>query len=322
MDFFEKPSIKIVEEKDTEDGKCVYGKYVIQPLIRGFGITLGNSLRRILLSAIYGSAVVYLKIDSVLHEFSALDGVYEDVTDIILNLKRLPVNCKNSGLVTLILDKSGKGEVIAADLAHSEEVEISDPEYHIAEIVSNNTKLKMEIGVKKGFGYVPSEWHEHDTEVPKERGVILIDSNFSPVKKVKFSVESSRVGQRTGFDKLLIELETNKSIGCADCLSQAARILMNQASFVVDFKTRILLEVEKQREEEKKKTTELKRTIEDLDLSVRSYNCLKNAGILAVEELIKSTETRLKGLRNFGEKSLREIKTKLLAMGLSLAEDE
>lgn len=322
MNDIERPSIKIIEEKATEDGKGLYGRYEIQPLIRGFGTTLGNSLRRILISSVTGSSVVYLKIDKVLHEFSSIDGVVEDVTDIVLNLKGLSVSVDSDEIIPLALDIKGIKDVKAGDFQADDRVQISDPEYPICSVTSENTKLKMEVGVRRGRGYVPVEWHKEDPDVPQDRGIILIDSNFSPVVRTKFNVSPARVGQRTDYDKLEIEVITDGSVSPADALSEAARILIKEFSFIVDFKERILLEEEKKEEEQKKKGQDLKKTIDELDLSVRSYNCLKSANILTVEELVTWSELRLRGLRNFGEKSLKEIKEKLISMGLNLMDDE
>lgn len=322
MNTIERPNIKIIEEIIGEDGSGNYGRYEIQPLIRGFGTTLGNSLRRILISSITGSAVVYLKIEGVLHEFTPMEGVIEDVTDIVLNLKGLPISVNSDELVVLKLDKSETGPVTAGDFEADDRVEFPKPDFHICTITGNDTELKMEVGVRRGRGYVSAEWHKEDPDIPADRGIILIDSNYSPVVKTRFHVEPARVGQRTDFDKLAIEVFSDGSVMPAEALSEAARILIKEFSFIVDFKERILLEEEKKEEEEKKKGQDLKKTIDELDLSVRSYNCLKNANITTVEEMITWSETRLRGLRNFGEKSLKEIKAKLHSMGLSLMPDE
>jgi DNA-directed RNA polymerase subunit alpha len=321
MKAFERPNIRIVEEKSLDGGNALYGKYNIQPLIRGFGATLGNSLRRILISSITGSGIVYIKIDGVLHEFSSIDGVVEDVTDILINFKGLRVGVESDELVELVIEKKGPCEIKAGDIQTDDRVTIVEKDYHLCTVTTNKT-IKMKIGVMRGRGYVPTEWHLENPEIPKERGVLHIDTVFSPVIKTKFSVEPARVGQRTDHDKLVIEIETDGTVSPAEALSEAARILIKQFSFIVDFKERILLEEEKKEQEIIRKSQDLKRTIDEMDLSVRSYNCLKNANILTVEELITWSETRLRGLRNFGEKSLKEIKAKLIQMGLDLAPDE
>jgi DNA-directed RNA polymerase subunit alpha len=321
MKTIERPNIKIIEEKPIEDGPGLYGRYMIQPLIRGFGTTLGNSLRRILISSITGSAVVYMKMDGVLHEFTAVEGMVEDVADVVLNLKGLPVSVDTDELVPLKLEIKGPKKVTAGDIEADDRVDITEPDYHICTITSQKT-VKIEIGVQRGRGYVPTEWHVEDPDIPKDRGIIHIDSNFSPIVRSRFAVEPARVGQRSDYDRLIIEIETDGTVSPADALSEAARILIKEFSFIVDFKERILLEEEKKEEEEKRKSQDLKKTIDELDLSVRSYNCLKNASIFTVEELITWSETRLRGLRNFGEKSLKEIKAKLGTMGLELMQDE
>lgn len=322
MNTIERPNIKIIQERPTEDGTGLYGKYEIQPLIRGFGTTLGNSLRRILVSSITGSAVIYVKIEGVLHEFTPIDGLIEDVTDIVLNLKGLAIAVDSDEVIALRLDVKGPKKVTAGDFEADDRVDIPNPDYPICNIAAENCRLKMEVGVRRGRGYVPVEWHSQDSDIPQGRGIILIDSDFSPVVRTRFDVTPARVGQRTDYDRLAIEIFTDGSVTPADALSEAARILIKEFSFIVDFKERILLEEEKKEEEEKKKGQDLKKTIDDLDLSVRSYNCLKSANIVTVEELITWSETRLRGLRNFGEKSLKEIKSKLSTMGLSLMDDE
>jgi DNA-directed RNA polymerase subunit alpha len=322
MKTIERPSIKILEERDTEDKKGRFGRYQIEPLIRGFGTTLGNSMRRILLSSITGSAVVYVNIEGVLHEFTALEGVLEDVTDIVLNLKKLPLTVNTDELVVLKIETKGVKDITAGDIIADDRVEIVEPDYPICSVTQAGKPLKMEIGVKRSRGYVISEWHKDDPDMPKTRGNILIDSDFSPIRRSRFEVEPARVGQRTDYDRLILDIETDGTVEPADALSEAARILIKEFSFIVDFKERILLEEERKEEEEKKKSQDLKKTIDELDLSVRSYNCLKNANIVTVDELIRWSEQRLKGLRNFGEKSLTEIRAKLNSMGLRLADDE
>jgi len=320
MKEIEKPSIKIIEEPIAESGSCHHGRYLIQPLIRGFGVTLGNSIRRMLLSSITGSAPVYIKIDGVLHEFSVIDGIAEDVTDIVINVKGLPIACNSDELVPVYIDVKGPCQVTAGDIQADDRVEIVDPTYHIATL-TGSTHFKMELGLKRGRGYVPSEWHEQDPEIPSARGLILVDSHFSPIRKVRFTIEPARVGQRTDYDSLYIEVETNGTVSPSDSLSEAAKLLIRELSFVVDFKEKILLEEKKKEDDKSKKDQNLKKMIDELDLSVRSYNCLKNADINSVEDLIKWSESQLKGLRNFGDKSLREIKAKLGILGVSLRED-
>lgn len=322
MKTIERPSIKILDECVTPDGKGKFGRYQIEPLIRGFGATLGNSMRRILLSSITGSAVVFVQIDGVLHEFTALEGVLEDVTDIVINLKKLPIAVNTDDLVVLKVETKGVKDITAGDIIADDRVDIVEPDYPLCSVTQAGKPFKMEIGVKRGRGYIISEWHKDDPDIPKSRGIILIDSDFSPIRRTRYEVEPARVGQRTDYDRLILDIETDGTVDPADALSEAARILIKEFSFIVDFKERILLEEERKEEEEKKKSQDLKKTIDELDLSVRSYNCLKNANIVTVEELIKWSEQRLKGLRNFGEKSLTEIRAKLNSMGLRLADDE
>ncbi len=322
MNAIEKPNIKIIEETAVMGTTELFGRYEIQPLIRGFGTTLGNSIRRMLLGSITGSSVVYVKIDGVQHEFTSIPGVLEDVTEIVMNLKGLPVYVDADELVTVSLDIKGKKKIVAGDFKKDDRVNMPMADYHVCTVTDDNTRMKMEIGLRRGRGYVPAEWHNEDSEIPADRGIIKIDSDYSPVVKTKYIVEPARVGQRTDYDKLTIDIITDGSVSPADALSEASRILIKEFSFIVDFKERILLEEEKKEEEQKKKGQDLKRTIDELDLSVRSYNCLKNANIILVEELITWSEARLRGLRNFGEKSLNEIKAKLHQMGLALVPDE
>ncbi|MFH1538443.1 MAG: DNA-directed RNA polymerase subunit alpha [bacterium] len=320
MKEIEKPTIKILEETTMDDGKFHHGRYLIQPLIRGFGTTMGNSLRRVLLSSIPGAAPVYLKIDGVLHEFTTIDGVVEDITEIVINAKGLPVACNTDELVAVTIDVKGPGKVTAGDIQADDRVEVVDPAHHIATL-SGSVQFKLEIGIKRGRGYVASEWHEQDAELPKDRGIILLDSNFSPITNIRFLVEPARVGQRTDFDSLTIEIDTDGSVSPADALSEASKILLRQFGFVVDFKEKIIEEEVKKVKEETEKNLNLKKRLDELDLSVRAYNCLKNASISTVEELVEKSESHLRGLRNFGEKSLREIKEKIHSLGLSLQDE-
>lgn len=321
MKEIEKPAIKIIEESASDDGKTQSGRYVIQPLIRGFGTTMGNSLRRVLLSSIPGAAPVYMKIEGVMHEFTALDGVMEDVTEIVINVKGLPVACSSDELVAVKIDVKGPRKVTAGDIEADDSVEIVDPSYHIATLTGTQ-HMRMEIGIKRGRGYVPVDWHEQDTTIPKDRGIILLDSNFSPIRNTRFMVEPARVGQRTDYDSLAIDIETDGEVSPADALSEAAKILLRQFSFVVDFKEKIIEEEVKKVQEETQKNLNLKKRLDELDLSVRAYNCLKNANINTVEELTSKSESQLRGLRNFGEKSLREIKEKIHTLGLALMDEE
>lgn len=309
----EKPKIEIQEKTST------YGKFVVEPLERGYGTTLGNSLRRILLSSLPGSAVTSIKIDGVLHEFSTIPGVVEDVTDIVLNMKKLLVVSTSDEPVIGRIHKEGPGEVTAADIMIGPEVEILNPDLVIATLEEEG-KLSLELRVERGRGYVSAERNKRD-DMPI--GEIAIDSIFTPVKKVNFTVENTRVGQVTDFDRLILETWTNGSIEPDGAVSLAAKIMSEHLRLFIDL-TDATLDIEVMVEkEEKEKDKVLEMSIEELDLSVRSFNCLKRAGINTVEELIKKTEEDMMKVRNLGKKSLEEVKSKLAEYGLSLrSEDE
>jgi DNA-directed RNA polymerase subunit alpha len=285
-----------------------YAKFVVEPLERGFGITLGNALRRVLLSSIPGAAVSYVKIDGVLHEFSTIPGVVEDTVDLLLNLKGLPIKLNSDDPKVLTLNVSGAKEVTAGDIAPDADVEILQPDYHLATLTKKDSKLAMEIGIEKSRGYVTAD---RQRNIEHMIGLIPMDSIFSPIRKVNFSVDDTRVGQSVDYDRLTIEIETNGSITPDDALSEAANILTDQLSLFIDFST-----------EEKPvptaPTSEWDVPVETLNLSVRSFNCLKRAGISKVSELLDMTEDEIFKMRNFGKKSLDEIKQVLEERGLSL----
>ena len=285
-----------------------YAKFVIEPLDRGFGITLGNALRRVLLSSIPGAAVTYVKIDSVLHEFSTLPGVVEDTVDLLLNLKGLPLKLNTDDPKVLTLNVSGSREVTAGDISPDADVEILQPDYHIATLTKKDAKLVMEIGVEKSRGYVTADRQKN---IEHMIGLIPMDSIFSPIRKVNFTIDDTRVGQSVDFDRLTLEIETNGSITPDDALSEAANIFTDQLALFIDFST-----------EEKPVPTapasEWDVPVETLNLSVRSFNCLKRAGISKVSELLDMTEDEIFKMRNFGKKSLDEIKQVLDERGLSL----
>jgi DNA-directed RNA polymerase subunit alpha len=285
-----------------------YAKFVIEPLDRGFGITMGNALRRILLSSIPGAAVTYVKIDSVLHEFSTIPGVVEDTVDLLLNLKGLPLKLNSDDPKVLSLNVNGAKEVTAGDIAPDADVEILEPDYHIATLTKKDAKLAMEIGIEKSRGYVTADKQKN---IEHMIGLIPMDSIFSPIRKVNFTVDDTRVGQSVDFDRLTLEIETNGSITPDDALSEAANILTDQFALFIDFST-----------EEKPVPTapasEWDIPVESLNLSVRSFNCLKRAGISKVSELLDMTEDEIFKMRNFGKKSLDEIKQVLEERGLSL----
>jgi len=285
-----------------------YAKFVIEPLDRGFGITLGNALRRVLLSSIPGAAVTYVKIDTVLHEFSTIPGVVEDTVDLLLNLKGLPLKLNTDDPKVLTLNVSGSKEVTAGDISPDADVEILQPDYHIATMTKKDAKLQMEIGIEKSRGYVTADRQKN---IEHMIGLIPMYSIFSPIRKVNFTVDDTRVGQSVDFDRLTLEIETNGSITPDDALSEAANIFTDQLALFIDFST-----------EEKPVPTapasEWDVPVETLNLSVRSFNCLKRAGISKVSELLDMTEDEIFKMRNFGKKSLDEIKQVLEERGLSL----
>lgn len=310
----EKPKIECVEVNDAN----TYGKFVVEPLERGYGITLGNSLRRILLSSLPGAAVTSVKIDGVLHEFSTVPGVREDVTDIILNLKNLCLKHYTDEEKVLRIEAEGEGPVTARDIIADSDIEILNPDLVIATLTAN-ARLNMEITVAKGRGYVPAERNKKGEHVI---GVIPVDSIFTPVRKVNYQVENTRVGQITDYDKLTLEVWTDGSIRPDEATSLAAKILSEHLRLFIGL-TETVNDVEimvEKEEEQKDKLLEM--TIEELDLSVRSYNCLKRAGINTVEELISKSEEDMMKVRNLGKKSLEEVINKLNELGLSLRKDE
>jgi DNA-directed RNA polymerase subunit alpha len=305
MTVLEAPAGANIEVRERREN---YAKFVIEPLERGFGITMGNALRRVLLSSIPGAAVTYVKIDGVLHEFSTIPGVVEDTVDLLLNLKGLPIKLNTEDPKVLSLSVSGSKEVTAGDIAPDADVEILQPTYHIATLSKKDAKLSMEIGIEKSRGYVTSDKQRN---IEHMIGLIPMDSIFSPIRKVNFSVDDTRVGQSVDFDRLTLEIETNGSITPDDALSEAAQILTEELRLFIGFST-----------EEKPVATapasEWDVPVETLNLSVRSFNCLKRAGISKVSELLDMTEDEIIKMRNFGKKSLDEIKQVLEERGLSL----
>ena len=310
----EKPKIECIER--SEDNR--YGKFVVEPLERGYGTTLGNSLRRILLSSLPGAAVTSVKIDGVLHEFSTIPGVKEDTTDIILNLKSLSVKLYTDQPTNLRIEAEGEGEVTAGDIITSADVEILNPDLHIATL-DKDARLYMDIIIEKGRGYVPADRNKKEEHVI---GVIPVDSIFSPVIKVNYTVEDTRVGQVTDYDKLTLEVWTDGSIAPDEAVSSSAKILSDHLKLFIGLTEKISDEVTMVEKEEEKKDKVLEMTIEELDLSVRSYNCLKRAGINTVEELIQRTEEDMMKVRNLGKKSLEEVQTKLAELNLSLRKSD
>ncbi|MBG9981560.1 DNA-directed RNA polymerase subunit alpha [Aerococcaceae bacterium DSM 111020] len=310
----EKPEITTIEVSDDEK----FGKIVIEPLERGYGTTLGNSLRRILLSSLPGAAVKSVQIDGVLHEFATIDGVVEDVPAIILNLKLLALKIDSEDDKVLELNVVGPKTVTAADIIHDNEVQILNPELEICTL-ADGAELKMLLNASNGRGYVRSENNKTE-DMPV--GVLPVDSIYTPIKKVNYQVENTRIGQQNIYDKLTMDIWTNGSISPEKSLSLAAKILSEHLNIFVNLteearEAEIMVEKE---ESEKEKV--LVMTIEELDLSVRSYNCLKRAGINTIQELTDKTEAEMMKVRNLGRKSLAEVKGKLSDLGLSLKDEE
>lgn len=311
----EKPGIEALDL--TADG--TYGKFVVEPLERGYGTTLGNSLRRVLLSSLPGYAITSVKIDGVLHEFSTIDGVKEDVTEIVLNLKGVILKIHGDAVKTLYVDASGKGTVTAGDIKADSDVEILNPEHVIANLEDGAT-LKMELTADKGRGYVSAERNKQIMQ--PVIGVIAIDSIYTPVLKVNYTVENTRVGQITDYDKLSIEIWTDGTISAQEAVSLGAKILTDHLNLFVDLseEARETETMIVKNDDSKGKILEM--IIEELDLSVRSFNCLKRAGIFTVEELISKSEEDMMRVRNLGRKSLDEVIAKLDSLNLSLRKED
>lgn len=310
----EKPKIEVVET--SEDNS--YGKFVVEPLERGYGTTLGNSLRRILLSSLPGASVTSVKIDGVLHEFSSVPGVVEDTTDIILNLKQLILRVHSDERQVMTLEKEGEGPVTAADIQAGADVDIINPDLHIATL-SGDSRLYMEITAEKGRGYKRAE---DNKETDQPIGLIPIDASFTPIRRVNFKVEDTRVGQITDFDSLTLELWTDGSTSPEDAIGVAAKIMQEHLNLFIDLteKTEDVEVMVETDDEDKEKILEM--SIDELDLSVRSYNCLKRAGINTIQELIQKTPEDMMKVRNLGKKSLEEVTSKLAELGLSLKNSE
>ena len=310
----EKP--RITSFDSVEDPS--YGKYVIEPLERGYGMTLGNSLRRIMLSSLPGYAATSVKIAGVQHEFSTIPGVTEDVTEIVLNVKRLILKLHSQGIKTVYIDAVGPCEVTAADIKVDGEVEILNPELHICTLGENAT-FNMEITLSQGRGYVPADRNKTAQTVI---GVIPIDSIYSPVNKVNYSVEPTRVGDKTDFDKLTLEVWTDSTISAKDAVSLGAKILSDHLTVFTNLSDTVAAGSTVVEKVANNPDTKLSMTIDELDLSVRSYNCLKRANINTVADLICKTGEDMMKLRNMGKKSLDEVQKKLEMMGLSLASED
>ena len=299
---------------DQDSYTKYYGKFVCEPLERGLGITMGNSLRRILLSSLQGAAIVSVKFDKVLHEFSTIPGVFEDVTDIVLNLKEVRVKIIGAEEAVIHLSREGAGEVKAGDIETDGLVEILNPDQHIATL-NKEAKLSMEMVVRTGKGYVPAEKNKSKDQ---PIGVIPMDAIFSPIHKASYVVTNARVGQVTDYDKLTLEVWTDGSVLPEDAVANAAKILKEQMNPFINFEEEPEPAEEEEEEEEEKLNENLFRPVSELELSVRSANCLQNADITLIGELVQKTETEMLKTKNFGRKSLNEIKAILDEMGLSL----
>ena len=311
---FEKPNIECLEVDNTNN----YAKFVCEPLERGYGVTIGNSLRRILLSSLTGCALTSVKIDGVLHEFSSIPNVVEDVPDIIVNLKNVRLKFNENEEKVMRINFKGEGEVTAADIITDGTVEILNPDLHIAN-VSEGGQLIMEMTANMGRGYSPSEKNKKPNQ---DISVLPIDSIYTPVKKVNYQVKNTRVGQMVDYDKLIIEVWTDGSLKAYEALSLAAKVMTEHLELFIDLSeatrnTQVMIE-----KEESKKEKVLETSIEELELSVRSFNCLKRAGISTVEDLTNRSENDMMKVRNLGKKSLDEVIAKLHSLGLSFAEED
>jgi DNA-directed RNA polymerase subunit alpha len=302
-------------EKDSESLTATYGKFTCEPLERGFGTTIGNSIRRVLLSSLQGAAIVSVRLDGALHEFTTLPGVVEDVTDIILNLKEVLIKMSDSGPHTIRIDQRGEGPVKARDIICPDGITILNPNHHVATL-AGDAKLSMELNVQMGRGYVPAERNKSQSATVD---TIPIDALFSPVRKVNYTVTNARVGQQTDYDKLTLEVWTDGSVAPEDAVAFAAKILKDQLTIFINFEELPEPEEEGETDEDLRAFNEnLNRPVEELELSVRSANCLQNANIRYIGQLVQKTEAEMLKTKNFGRKSLKEIKEILSSMGLSL----
>jgi DNA-directed RNA polymerase subunit alpha len=301
-------------ETDRSSLSNDYGRFVAEPFERGFGVTIGHALRRVLLSSLTGTAVTALKIQGVYHEFSTIPGVLEDTTEIILNIKELLLKLHVDRPKQLLLQATGPMDVLARDIMPDADVEVLNPDLHIATLNKDAT-LEITMDVQLGRGYVPAERHAQEIVDPQ---VIPIDAVFSPIRKVSFHVENTRVGQATDYDRLILDVHTNGSLHPEEAVAQAARILQEHLQVFVSFHEEPVQEAPAVDEERQRLFENLNRSVDELELSVRSYNCLKNANIRTIGELVQKNESEMLKTRNFGRKSLNEIKEILTEMGLSL----
>lgn len=315
LEKIEKPEIETAQLKP--DG--TYGKFILEPLERGYGITLGNSLRRVLLSSLPGVAVTSIKIDGVQHEFSTIPGVKEDVAEIVLNIKGLTAKLYSDETKTVYIEADGECEVTAGDIKTDSEVEILDPGMHIASLGAG-AKLYMEITIDKGRGYVPAERNKQNLQ--SVIGVIPVDSIYTPVLKVNYTVENTRVGQITDYDKLTLEVWTDGTISAKEAISLGAKVLNEHLNLFVNLSDEVIMTEMLVEKDDGGKEKLLEMTIEELDLSVRSFNCLKRAGINTVEDLINKSQEEMMKVRNLGKKSFDEVRAKLNALGLDLSSSE
>ena len=302
----------------SADGR--YGKFVVEPLERGFGTTLGNSLRRVPLSSLQGVAVTSIKIDGVVHEFSTIEGVKEDVTEIVLNVKGITAKLYSDTPKTVRIEATGEGEVTAGSIQQDAELEILNPEWHIATLAEGG-KLVMELTFDKGRGYVPAERNKA-LAAEAGLGALAVDSIYTPVLKVNYTVDNTRVGQITDYDKLTLEVWTDGTVSAQEAVSFAARILIEHLNLFVTLSHEAMSAEIMVEKDEKGKEKALEMTIEELDLSVRSFNCLKRAGINTVEDLINKSEDEMMKVRNLGRKSLEEVVAKLDSLGFKLTKDD
>lgn len=301
---------QIVRDNDPADP--VYGKFVCEPLERGYGTTIGNALRRVLLASLQGAAFVAVKISGVQHEFTTIPGVLEDVTDIILNIKQVRLAMDTDAPQTVTLDVRQKGEVTAGDIQGNQHVEVLNPDLHIATL-TEDVEFHLELEVRMGKGYVPADMHEGLTD---EIGLIKLDSSFSPVRKVAYSVEQARVGQMTNYDKLILEVWTDGSVSPEDAVAYSAKIIKDQISVFINFDEQISDDSGLGSSDSGEFNENLFKSIDDLELSVRATNCLRSANIALVGELVQRSENEMLKTKNFGKKSLDEIKNVLVDMGL------
>lgn len=314
---FERPNIEVAEISPDKR----YGRFIVEPLERGYGITLGNSLRRIMISSLPGAAVTQLKIEGVLHEFTTLPGVKEDITEIVMNIKSLAIrnNSETDEPKVARIDYSGEGVVRASDIQIDQDLEIMNPDLVIANLTGKNARLAMELTINKGRGYISAERNK-TPDLPI--GVIAVDAIYTPVERVNVTVENTRVGQMTDYDKLILDVHTNGTLEPDEAVSLAAKVLSEHLSLFIDLSENAKMQKVMVDREDNEKDKALVMTIEELELSVRSFNCLKRAGINTVQELTNRTSDDMMKVRNLGRKSLDEVLAKLKELGLSLKSGE